>query len=209
MQWMYYLDIFGTFVFTISGVSIAIQKRFDLVGTFIIGFVTAIGGGTIRDLLIGRHPVGWLMNRDALLAIFLGFVCCLLFYSFIKKLRKGMFLFDTIGIGLFTVLGIKLSLNFGLMWESALMLGVVSAVFGGVVRDVLCNEVPLIFRKEIYASACMLGGIVYLLLSELDLNESLVTISSMLVVIATRYFAIINAWSLDLGIIRGIIKRNN
>lgn len=202
MQWVYYLDIFGTFVFAISGVSVAIQKKFDLVGTLIIGFVTAIGGGTVRDLLIGRTPVGWLQDREGLMVIFLGFICCLIFYPTIKKLRKGMFLFDTLGIGLFTILGIKLSLSYGLKWESSLILGVVSATFGGVTRDVLCNEVPLIFRKEIYASACFLGGSVYLLLAYFNVGESINTILCLLLVVITRYLAIKNEWSLNLGVLK-------
>lgn len=157
-------DFIGTFVFAVSGVMTAIQKKFDVIGASIIGLVTAIGGGTLRDLLIGSTPVGWMQNEFYIYIILLAVPICYLFKRYIVKLRKTIFLFDTIGIGLFTILGIEKTLSIELSVIAALLMGISSAVFGGVIRDVLCNEVPLIFRKEIYASACLVGGIVYVIL---------------------------------------------
>ena len=200
MHWIYILDLFGTMVFTISGVLAAVDKKFDMVGTLVIGFVTAIGGGTIRDVLIGRTPVGWLTDRNYIIAIILGFVLSLLFKTFILRLRKGMFLFDTIGIGLFTILGIRTTSSLGLSIEVSLIMGVVSAVFGGVIRDVLANEIPLIFRKEIYATACFAGGIVYLLLDRISGIAVLNILLPMLVVMVIRYLSVRFGWSLNVPV---------
>lgn len=196
MNWIYALDLFGTFVFAISGVLTAIHKRFDLVGSLVIGFVTAIGGGTLRDTLIGRFPVGWLQDQNYIFAILLGFFLSYLFQHRILRLRRSMFLFDTIGIGLFTILGIETARNFGLEAIPTLMMGVISAVFGGVIRDVLTNVIPLIFRKEIYATACLIGGVVYLILDSFSSLKELNIILSMLVVMVIRYLSIRRGWGL-------------
>lgn len=197
MEWIYFVDLFGTAIFSISGVLTAIQKKFDLVGTLVIGFVTAIGGGTIRDLLIGRFPVGWLNDRNYLLVILIGYLVAYLFKSKIIKWKRSMFLFDTIGIGIFTISGIEIALDFGLNIEYCLILGVISACFGGITRDVLTNEIPLIFRKEIYASACFIGGVVYLVLMKYSLFTNANVIIAILTVILIRYFAIKNEWTLN------------
>lgn len=197
MNWIYGVDLFGTCVFAISGVLTAIHKKFDLVGSLIIGFVTAIGGGTIRDVLIGRFPVGWLNDRGYFLAVVIGFLIAYIFKKQVMKLRRSMFLFDTVGIGLFTILGIEISLNIGLSLEISLILGVISACFGGVLRDVLTNEIPLIFRKEIYATACFLGGLSYLILRWLHFPENGTIILSILIVILIRYFSIRFKWTLQ------------
>jgi uncharacterized membrane protein YeiH len=197
MNWVYILDLFGTAVFAISGVSIAIKKKFDLVGALVIGFVTAIGGGTIRDVMIGRFPVGWLNDRNYIFSILIGCFIALILFKTVKKLRKVMLFFDTIGIGLFTILGIQVSMQSNLRLEICLIMGVISACFGGVIRDVLVNEIPLIFQREIYASACLFGGITYLLLHYYSGYEALNMIISMLVVILIRYLSITLNWSLN------------
>jgi len=197
MNWIYCVDLFGTCVFAISGVLTAIQKKFDLVGALIIGFVTAIGGGTLRDTLIGKFPVGWLNDRNYFIAIIIGYFIAYAFKKKVLKFKRSMFLFDTIGIGLFTILGIEVALAFNLNIEICLIMGVVSACFGGVIRDVLTNEIPLIFRKEIYASACLIGGIVYLFLMKISSYENLNIVFSICTVISIRYFSIKNNWSLN------------
>lgn len=200
MNWIYPLDIIGTLVFAISGVLTAIDKKFDLVGSLIIGFVTAVGGGTIRDLLIGRFPVGWLTNRHYFIVIFLGLLLAYLFRGTILKLRRSMFLFDTVGIAVFTVLGVQTTLAAGLNWEVCLIMGVISAVFGGILRDVLTNEVPLIFRREIYATACLAGGVVYLSLESLIGVRAISTITAILTVLVIRYVAVRRGWSLQINV---------
>lgn len=202
MEWIYALDLFGTLVFAISGVLTAIVNKFDLVGSFVIGLVTAVGGGTLRDILLGDTPVSWMENQEYLAVIVLGFLISYLFKENIMKLRKGMFLFDTLGIGVFTILGLQKTLALGLSPLIALMMGVVSAVFGGVIRDVLTNIVPLIFRAEIYATACLIGGIVFLLIEAAGLPAKYASVIAMLTVIGIRYLAVKNKWSLHFHNVR-------
>lgn len=197
MSWIYFFDLAGTFVFAISGVLTAIDKKFDVVGTMIIGLVTAVGGGTLRDILIGQTPAGWMKDLNYLYLILLAVVVSHLFKDRILKLRKGMFLFDTLGIGLFTILGLQKTMAAELSIPIALLMGVVSAVFGGVIRDVLTNEIPLVFRREIYATACFLGGLVFLLMEYLQEGFAVNMFVSILVVVIVRYLAVRNNWSLN------------
>lgn len=198
MEFIYYLDLAGTFVFALSGVLTAIDKKFDIVGSIIIGFTTAVGGGTLRDVLIGKTPVGWMENTEYVLVIFLAVPICYLFKSTIIKLRKGVFLFDTLGIGLFTILGLQKTMSLELSPLVGIMMGIVSAVFGGIIRDVLCNEVPLIFRKEIYATACLIGAVIFLALEQFSSFTHGNMVGAMIVVIVIRYMAVRHNWSLEL-----------
>jgi uncharacterized membrane protein YeiH len=198
MDWIYILDIIGTLVFAISGVLTAIDSDFDVVGASIIGMVTAIGGGALRDMLIGQTPVGWMTDLNYLWTIIAALLLSYLFKKRISKLRRSMFFFDTIGIGLFTILGLQKTLSVGLEIPIALLMGIVSAVFGGIIRDVLTNKVPLIFRKEIYASACLAGGLVFLGLEHISGNHTINTLISMLTVVVIRYLSVRNNWSLKL-----------
>lgn len=198
MTWIYVFELFGTLVFVISGVLIAIEKKFDLVGSIIIGSVTGVGGGTLRDVLIGETPVGWMKDLNYLIIIMVAVLLYYLFKDKILKLRKGMFLFDTLGIGLFTILGLQKTLGTGLSIPVALLMGIVSAAFGGVIRDVLTNEIPLIFRKEIYATACLIGGIVFVGLEHINSLTTLNMFFSMLTVIVIRYLSVKKGWSLQI-----------
>lgn len=198
MNWIYSIDLIGTFVFAISGVLAGVDKKFDLVGASVLGLVTAVGGGTLRDVLIGETPVGWMKDLNYIYVIFAALPLTYLFKNVILKFRRSMFLFDTIGIGLFTILGLQKTLNVGLSPIVALLMGSVSAVFGGVIRDVLSNEIPLIFRKEIYASACLVGGIVFLVLENFVKGSIYNMLIAMLVVIIIRYMAVRYQWSLNI-----------
>lgn len=190
------IDIIGTFVFALSGVMVAVEHKFDFFGTIILAFVTAVGGGTLRDILIGSTPVSWMGSEILIYVIFATIPMAYLFLNFLKKLRRTMFIFDTIGIGLFTILGLEKSLEIGLSPVIAVMMGVVSAVFGGVIRDVLSNEIPLIFRKEIYAFACFAGAIVYVVMEQLVTIQEVNMLISILTVILIRVFAIKYKWSI-------------
>ena len=191
---LYSLDLFGTFVFAISGFLTAADKKFDFFGATIIAFVTALGGGTIRDVLIGSQPVGWMKDLNYLYLVLLAAVVGFFFKKYIERLRKTMFLFDTIGIGLFTILGLEKTLQFGLSPIVAIMMGTVSAVFGGVLRDILCNKIPLIFRKEIYATICLSGAALYLLLGMI--NNELATLLTFVFIVVFRILAVKKKWSL-------------
>ena len=183
-------DLLGTVAFAISGVLVAMDKKLDLFGVIIIAFVTAIGGGSLRDMLIGETPVAW-MHESAYTFTILGAVLfAILFQSRLKYLRRSLFLFDTIGIGLFTLVGIEAGLEVGLKPYICVALGVITASFGGVIRDILCNEIPVIFRREIYATACIIGGIFYFLLLRTALQEEYAYAFAILTVISIRLLAV-------------------
>ena len=186
MDVIYTIDILGTFAFAISGALVALDQDLDLFGVLIIGFVTAVGGGMLRDILIDAHPINWMGDLNYLYTIFTGVFITLLFKSKILPLSKALFIFDTVGISVFTLLGLKKGLSFELHPLISLIMGMISAVFGGVLRDVLTNKVPLIFQKEIYASACLAGGIVFLLLRLTTLSADLNFIISASVIITIR-----------------------
>lgn len=196
MNLIYAIDLFGTFVFAISGVLAAVEKKFDLVGAIVLGFVTAVGGGTLRDILIGETPVGWMKDLHTIYAIGAAIPVCYFFKNRILNLRKSVFLFDTIGIGLFTILGLQKTLSIGLSPVIAVMMGIVSATFGGVIRDVLSREIPLIFRKEIYASACLAGALVFLLMEHVSADKNINLIAAILVVFLIRILAVRRNWGI-------------
>ena len=154
-----YIDSIGTLVFAISGALTAIYKKLDLFGVFCIAFVTALGGGTLRDILIGNTPVGWMLDLKYIIIIFIGTVLSILFNIYLEKLRISLFLFDTIGFGVFTLIGIEKGIEKELHPIICIALGTLTATFGGVIRDILCNEIPLLLRKgTIYATICIIGG---------------------------------------------------
>ncbi len=186
----YIIDILGTIAFAISGVLIAINKKMDVFGILIIAFVTAVGGGTLRDLLIGQTPVSWMQDITYTYVILASSIFAIIFRSKINYLRTSLFLFDTIGIGLYTLVGIEKGESAELHPIICIALGTITASFGGVIRDILCNEIPVIFRKEIYATACILGGISYFLLKTLPLDGNLIFVISGVVVIAVRLLAV-------------------
>ena len=190
MEVIYVLDILGTFAFAISGALVALDKKFDIFGVIIIAFVTAVGGGMLRDVLINAHPINWIGDLNYLYTIFSAVLFTFLFKSKIAYLSKTMFLFDTIGISVFTLLGLQKGLSYELHPLVALIMGMISAVFGGVLRDVLTAKIPLIFEKEIYASACLVGGVTYLVLNYFKVDENINFIISAFVVITIRAVAV-------------------
>ena len=190
MDLIYILDIIGTFAFAISGALVASKKEFDLFGVIIIAFVTAVGGGMTRDVLINAHPINWIGDLNYIWTILAAVVFTFLFKSKIAPLSKTMFLFDTIGIGVFTLLGVQKGLSYELHPFISVVMGMVSSVIGGVIRDVLTNEVPLIFKKEIYASACLAGGTVYLITNHFELSENFQFIATVFTVIIIRLLAV-------------------
>ncbi|CAM1362953.1 trimeric intracellular cation channel family protein [Tenacibaculum xiamenense] len=196
MSIIYTIDIIGTFAFAISGALVAIKKEFDVFGVVIIAFVTAVGGGMLRDVLINAHPINWMGDINYIWTILLAVVFTFLFKSKIAPLRKTMFLFDTIGISVFTLLGLQKGLAYNLHPFLALVMGMVSAVFGGVIRDVLTRKVPLIFKKEIYASACLSGGVIYLLLENISINNDLQFVISATVIIIIRTVSVMKKYEL-------------
>src|SRR5215212_10248282 len=184
------IDILGTFAFAVSGVFSAMEKKLDLLGILIMSFVTGIRGGTIRDVLVGNLPVNWLQNDVTILVIFASALATILFVSYFKHLNAALFLFDALGLGLFTIIGFEIGLEKKFSGGICVALGTISACFGGVLRDVLLNKVPLIFHKEIYALACIIGGITYYFLHQTNLNNDVSKIICIILIFAIRIIAI-------------------
>ena len=184
------IDILGTFAFAVSGAFSAMERKLDPFGILIISFATAIGGGTIRDLMVGNLPVNWLHNDTAIWVIFTTAIISMLFGSYIKQLTTTLFLFDALGLGLFTIAGIEIGLRYGFSSSICIALGTVTACFGGVIRDVLLNKVPLIFRREIYALACISGGSVYFILRYLGWSDDRTGITCILLIFLIRIIAV-------------------
>jgi len=184
------IEILGTITFAISGVFAAMQKRLDIFGILIISFITSIGGGTLRDVLLGDLPVKWMRDIETPLLILVSAICAVLFRHIIKNFQQTLFIFDSLGLGFFTVLGLQKGIKFGLNPGICVVLGTITGCFGGVIRDILLNNIPLIFRREIYATACILGGIIYFILYSTSFPKEWLDVTVMLVVFLIRFLAV-------------------
>ncbi len=185
MYFQYPLELIGTFFFAISGALAMQDKDHDWFGAGFTGFLTAIGGGTIRDIMLGSYPLVWIGDINFLYAVLIGVVAAIVFFRVFIKWRRMFLLFDTLGISFFTILGVEKAIALGVRPEIAAIMGMFTAVMGGVIRDTLTNEIPVIFRKEIYATACLTGAIVYLIL---DLNTPLERNYNLLISISVIIF---------------------
>ena len=183
------IDFLGTFVFAISGIRLASGKNIDLFGAYIIGLVTAIGGGTTRDLLLDVTPF-WLIDPRYLIITAIALLAILLLKEKLFKWGNTIFLFDAIGLGLFTIVGISKSLDAGLPFWGCIIMGAITGSLGGVIRDVLINEVPLLFREDIYALACILGGVIYFFCLNIELQSPFSEVIGALSVIVFRIIAV-------------------
>lgn len=187
------LEYVGTFAGAISGIRLSVAKRFDWFGAYVIGFVTALGGGTLRDAMLNLPPF-WMRHPSYLITTFAALVSVWAFGRRFISEKVTWFVFDTISIALFTVIGVEKTLVHGYPEWCAVVMGVVTAVFGGVLRDVLINEVPLIFRKEIYATACLAGALLYVALSYMDVSPAVCGTVCMVVIFILRGLAIRYSW---------------
>lgn len=183
------LDILGTIAFAISGVLTALNKKMDPFGILIIAFVAAVGGGTLRDILIAA-PVAWMLDLMYVYAIFGATILTVIFRKRLGYFRRSLVLFDTIGIAFFTIVGVEKGISAGFSPLICIALGTITACFGGVMRDILSNQIPIIFRKEIYATACILGASVYFLMSQTPMPQDFIVIISGAVVMIVRLLAV-------------------
>jgi len=192
------LEILGTLAFASSGATRAIRKQYDLFGLFVLAFVTSIGGGTLRDILIGNLPVEWLSDLTLIVTVIAGTVATYLFNRYMHRLRWWVFFFDAVGLGLFTMVGLQKALAFGLSPFIAILLGVITASFGGVIRDILSGEVPLLLRNEIYAFASIAGGVLFFILRYFGLSSEFDQVICVAVIVAIRVLSMRYGWSLRL-----------
>lgn len=194
---MYFIEIIGTFAFAISGIRLAALKKFDLFGLYIVGLATAIGGGTIRDVLLGVRPF-WFGDTIPLLVVLISLILFYFFNKLVNRIAGTIFLFDTIGLGIFTLLGITKALDCGCTSIIAIIIGAITGAGGGVIRDICINEEPLIFRKEIYALACVFGGVLYVAFAHWGLSAVIYKTSCVVGVIVMRLLAAKYHWQLPI-----------
>ena len=180
----------GTFVFALTGALKARKFKMDIFGGLVVAFATAYGGGTIRDLLIGVKPVNWINDYFALGLVFAGAIITFLLKEGVNKFSKTIFFTDALGIGLFTAAGIEVAQRNGVNDAYALIMGVISATFGGLIADIFCNDVPNLFKKgELYATACAIGGGFYLLLQNTNINKNVNLLACVLMVLLIRIYS--------------------
>ncbi len=190
------IEILGTFSFAVAGAYAAMQKNFDPFGVLVVSFVAAIGGGTLRDILIGDLPVKWLSNNTIIMTIICAVLLTIIFSRWIKKFQKMLLIFDAIGLGLFTMAGISKGISHGFSPGICIALGTITGCFGGVIRDVMLNNLPLIFQREIYASACIAGGILFFIIQGTTIATGVEDAVIILVIVLIRLLAVYRNWSL-------------
>lgn len=189
------IEFIGTFAFALSGIRLASAKHFDVFGAWIVGMATAIGGGTFRDLMLGVNPF-WMTNSIYFICCGLAVIWVMAYGKYLIRQKNTLFIFDTIGLALFNVIGIEKTLNMGFPYWTAITMGTITGAAGGVIRDVFINEVPLIFRKEIYALACVAGGLIYVLGVWLGMSAEVNALLSSFTVILIRVLAVKYHWIL-------------
>lgn len=183
------IELLGTFAFAISGIRHAAAKRFDWFGGYVCGIAVAIGGGTIRDVMLGTTPF-WMTTPVYMICTFVALLTVAFFGKWMEPLKNAWFVFDTLGLALFTIAGLQKSLAFGQPFWVAIIMGCITGSAGGVIRDVLLNNEPVIFQREIYAMASVLGGVVYWAGIELGLPIELTAIGSFLLTCLIRFLAV-------------------
>ena len=194
------IEFIGTFAFAISGIRLASAKQFDLFGAYVVGLVTAIGGGTIRDVLLGVTPF-WMTDTIYLIITAFALLWVMVFSKYLVKMNNTIFLFDAIGLALFAVVGIQKTLDAGYPLWVATIMGTFTGAAGGVLRDVFINEIPLIFRKDIYAMACVMGGFAYWICGRLGCDSIVTQITCGACVFLTRVLAV--KFHISLPILKG------
>ena len=185
-----HINLVGSFVFAISGALTAMKKKLDPFGILIVAFITAVGGGTLRDVLLADRDVFWLYETKIIYAIIAGAVITMLLKSKLNFFNKPMFFYDSVGLGLFTITGVQIGLDENLAPVICVLLGTVTGVFGGVIRDVVVNRIPVVFKKEIYATASIFGGVLYLVLIQFEVRNPYLQIIPILSIIIIRILAV-------------------
>ncbi len=196
MPMLYFFDLAGVFVFAVSGAIAGRQKNMDIFGMFMLAIVTCVGGGTLRSLLIGATPPPVLVDPAYLSIAAISTILSLYAEPLWERWNRVVSFFDAIGLGIFVCIGVQVSQTYGLSWWASVAMGVVTSTFGGVIRDLLRTEIPLIFRKEIYATAALAGGLIYLSLDALALPSSINIPVTTLFTAALRLLAIKYQWNL-------------
>ena len=190
----YCLEILATLFYAISGVRLAAAKKFDWFGAYTIGFITAIGGGTMRDVFLKCNPF-WMLDPWFVIATIVGFILVVVMKTYLVRIEGTFYIFDAVGLGLFVDVGIYKSLHMGFPMWVAIIMGTVTGAMGGVMRDIFINEEPLVFRKEIYATACVAGGIIYWMCQLAGASGITQQLACATFIIVLRFLAVKHNWS--------------
>lgn len=190
------IDIVGTAAFSIAGASAAMEKKLDIFGIFIIAFITALGGGTLRDILVGQVPIRWLSDLSSGMIVLLGTISTIFFKNIIKNYHNALLFFDSIGLGFFTVVGIQTGISLELHPVGCIALGTITACFGGVIRDISLSNIPLIFEKEIYATTSIFGGVLFFILMKMGASKMLFEVVCLVSIVVLRLLSVRYHWQL-------------
>lgn len=193
---IYVLDFIGVIACSAAASMLAKRLQFDIFGAIMISFVGSVGGGTLRDLLLNRHPIYWLHDLNYLYVIISVSTFVLIFYHYFARLNRIIRWFDAIGLAAFTVIGIEAALRKGMHMPIVILMGVFTAVIGGVLRDIICRQIPLVLQKEIYITASILGSFYYLLLLQWPISPWLRSISTIVLIFTIRMLAVYRQWNL-------------
>ena len=185
-----FFDLLGTFAFALSGAIAGTGKKMDLFGMYVLSLATAVGGSTLRSILIGNRPLSILVDPNYLIVCLLATILVFYFRNQISNYRKTLLFYDAFGLGIFLSIGVTVSIQAGLSYWASIIMGVITASFGGVMRDIFSAEIPLIFKRELYATVCLAGGLIYIALSYLNFSRELIILSSAAFVFVFRIIAI-------------------
>lgn len=191
-----FFDIIGTIACAVAGTIKAKNNSGDVLGAIFIAVVASVGGGTVRDLLLGNHPIFWMVQPDYLTVIIITSLVVQIFFHYIQKLDKPLVFFDALGAATFTIIGIEKALAMDFTPMVAMLMGITTATVGGILRDIICNEIPLLFRREIYISACLVGALVYFALLYLGLFQAVRQLVVIGIIFTVRMLAVYQNWQL-------------
>ncbi|MFA9485774.1 trimeric intracellular cation channel family protein [Moraxella haemolytica] len=193
---IYLLDMVGIIACSIAGTTLALHRKFDFFGCILVSMVNAIGGGTIRDVMLDRHPLFWMTDLNYIIIITLTSLICQMFFSYYQKIDWTLKFFDAVGLAAFSIIGLKVGLSFGAHPFIAVMMAVLTSIAGGIMRDMICNEIPLVLQKEIYISASIIGSVVYFLLGYLGVVNGIQDTLALGIIFGVRMLAIRFDWHL-------------
>lgn len=193
---IYLLDMVGVIACTLAATTLAMYKRFDLFGCILVSMVNAIGGGTLRDVMLDRHPLFWMTDLSYVCVITAASVAYQVFFHRREHIHNALKLFDAVGLAAFSVIGLKVALSFGAHPTIAVMMAVLTSIAGGIMRDMICNEIPLVLQKEIYISASIAGSLLYLLLSQFAVAAWINETAALVTIFGVRMLAVHRDWHL-------------
>ena len=193
---LYFLDMVGVIACAIAGTLLAQHKGFDIAGCILVSMVNAIGGGTLRDMALDRHPLFWMTDLNYIIVITLTSLILQIFFHLYHKIDTALKFFDAIGLAAFSVIGFNIALAQDMSPVIAIMMAVWTAIIGGLLRDIICNEIPLLLQREIYITASIVGSLTYLVLDQLDINTAVNEFIMLFVIFAVRMLALKFDWHL-------------